>query len=154
MSKSTFLVAFVVMLMAGTFFTSCQSSAEKVDNAEAKVEDAQDNLTEVQKDATEQAKEDASEEEWRVFRADADARIKDNDMRIAELRQKMKTSGKTMDAVYSASIDALEQRNRDMKDRIENYQEANSNWTSFKREFDYDMEKIGESLKGLVVDNK
>ena len=29
-----------------------------------------------------------------------------------------------------------------------------SNWESFKREFNHDMDEIGQALKDLTVDNK
>ena len=45
----------VTALMAGTIFTGCQSSDEKVEAAQDKVQEAKQDLKEVQKDANAQA---------------------------------------------------------------------------------------------------
>lgn len=129
--------------MAGTIFTGCESSEEKVENAKADVKDAKQNLT-----------KEINAEEWRVFKTEAEAKIKFNEGRIVKLKEKQKSSGKTMDALYLTKIEALEQRNRDLRTKINTYDMSQSNWESFKREFNHDMEAFGKAFKDLGVDNK
>ena len=66
----------------------------------------------------------------------------------------MKKSGKTLDAVYEQRIDTLEKKNRDLKARVDAYDKSQSDWESFKREFNHDMDELGQAFKDLTVDNK
>jgi hypothetical protein len=60
-----------------------------------------------------------------------------------------------MDATYIASIDALEQKNAALKSKLNTYENnAQSDWESFKREFNHDMDQLGNSLRDLTVNNK
>jgi len=155
MIKAIFKSTSVALLFAGVFFSSCQSSAQKSDTAEAKVMDAKQDLQEAQKDANIAAQKAVDAEEWKVFKADTELKIKDNDTRIAELKAKMKTSGKKLDAAYVESIDVLEQKNKDLKNRMDAYSNnTQSDWNSFKREFNHDMDELGKALKDLTVNNK
>ncbi|MBK7336847.1 MAG: hypothetical protein IPJ00_12050 [Saprospirales bacterium] len=96
----------------------------------------------------------ANTEEWQAFRNETEARIKVNEARIAELKVKMKKSGKSMDALYADKINALEQKNKDLKTRMDNYEQNKTEWQAFKREFNRDMDELGQALKDFSVDNK
>jgi len=140
--------------MAGTIFTSCQSSIQKQEAAQAKVRDAKQDLNAAQKDAKAAAQVVATAEEWKAFRSESELKIKDNEIRITELNVKMKKPGEIFDALYAKKIANLEQQNKDMRARLEAYEKSQSNWESFKREFNHDMDAIGQALKDLTVDNK
>jgi len=48
----------------------------------------------------------------------------------------------------------LEQKSGEMKTKLEEYKEdGRENWISFKDEFNYDMEELGNALKDLKEDN-
>jgi chromosome segregation ATPase len=96
----------------------------------------------------------ANEEEWKAFKTETELQIKANENRIAELRAKMKKSGKTFDEMYEKNINNLEQKNKDLKARLNGYETNQSDWESFKREFNHDMDELGQALKDLTVDNK
>lgn len=147
-----FLVSLLILAMA--IFSGCQSSANKVEEAKEDVVEAKEELKEVQAEARAEAIVVANAEEWRVFKADSEAKIKENEIRIDELKVKMKKSGKTFDAMYEKNIIALEQKNKDMKVRITNYENNQSDWNSFTREFNHDMDELGQALKDLTVNNK
>ncbi len=148
------MLAVSTMFVASTFLTSCQSEAQKSETAQTKVQDAKADLKEAQTDAAVAAQKAATAEEWKVFKTDSEAKIKANEVRIAELKDKMKASGKTMDAVYAKNIDLLEQRNKDLKSRMDAYEKGQSDWESFKREFNHDMDELGVALRDLTVNNK
>ena len=143
----------VIILWAATLFTGCDSAAQKVDAAHAQVQDANQNLKAAQANADEVAQKMANTQEWKVFKAESDAQIKDNEAAIANLRVKLKTSGKILDVVYSKKIEALGNKNRAMKERMDDYEKNISNWESFKREFSHDMIELGNALKDLSVNN-
>lgn len=147
--RKPILILAVAMLTAGSFFTSCQTPAEKVDTAETNVDEAQQDL----KDAKQDEKV-ADAEEWKTFMTDTDLKIKANETRIAEIRVKKKTSDTKMDLVYTQRIDTLEQRNLAMRTWMNDYGKSNTDWAIFKREFNHDMDELGQALKDLTVDNK
>lgn len=119
------------------------------------MQDAKDDLKEVQQDANEEALKAAINEEWSVFKSESDAKIKANELIISDMKDKMKASAKKMDAIYAKNIDLLEQRNKDMRNRIDAYNNnSKSNWASFKREFNQDMDELALAFRDLTVNNK
>ena len=154
MQKSIFILTVTAILVAGITFASCETSAQKADSAQNKVEDAKADLKDAQKDANVAAQKAANAEEWRVFKSEIEIKIKDNENLLAELKTKKKSSGKSLDATYTKSIEALEQRNKDLNARLMAYDKGQSDWDSFKREFNHDMDELGNALKNITVNNK
>lgn len=154
--RITLALAFVAatLLTSGTAITGCQTTNEKVETAQDKVKDAEQELKVVQKDANVEAARVASAEEWQAFKDESELKIKGNEVRIAELKNKMKTSGKTLDSMYEQRIKDLEQKNKDLRARMLGYDKTQSNWETFKREFNHDMDELGQALKDLTIDNK
>lgn len=134
--------------------SGCQSSAQKQEAARNNVHDAREDLNAAQKDAKEIEQKVATAEEWRTFKSESDKKIKDNEIQIAELKVRMKRPGQVFDALYEKKITGLEQQNLKMKAKLDEYEKSQSNWESFKREFNHDMDELGKALKDLVVDNK
>jgi uncharacterized protein YicC (UPF0701 family) len=95
----------------------------------------------------------ATAEEWKEFKSQTEEKIHSNEKSIAELKAKIKKEGKTLDALRENKIDKLEQLNRDLKARLEEYEQNQSDWVSFKVEFNNDMDELGKALKDLLVDN-
>ncbi len=140
-------------LLGATSFTGCQTSAEKVESAKDDVENAKENLSQEQKDAQMEAKKKANEAEWKVYKLETEAKIDANDLRIKELRDNMKTSGKAIDKMYVSRIETLELKNNELRTRMDNYDKDQTNWESFKQELNYDLNQLGEGLKNLTVKN-
>jgi len=144
----------VVILIAGTALVGCKSSTKEEDASQQKVLDAKENGQGAE-DTLVAGKKAASAEEWQTFKNDTDSIIDVNEARIAELKLKMKKTGKSIDAKYDKNIEVLEQKNKNLKAKIEIYKnDANTDWQSFKREFNHDMNEIGQALKDLTIDNK
>jgi len=118
------------------------------------VQDARQDLNTAQKDANAAAQVVATAEEREAFRNESELKIKANEIRITELNVKMKKPGEIFNAIYEKKITSLEQQNRAMRARLVAYEKSQSNWDSFKREFNHDMDAIGQALKDLTVDNK
>lgn len=89
-----------------------------------------------------------------MFRSENDVVIRSNETRIAELKANMKKSEKAADKAYAERINALEQRNKELNDRMSNYESNQRDWESFKREFKHDMDAIGQGFNDLTVNNK
>jgi len=140
--------------MAGTIFSSCQSSIQKQEAAQDKVQDARQELNAAQEEVNAEAELVATAEEWKAFRNESELQIKANEVRITELNVKMKKPGEIFDALYEKKIANLELQNKEMRARLIAYEKRNSNWETFKREFNHDMNAIGQALNDLTVDNK
>jgi hypothetical protein len=149
-----FLTTLTIPLMAGIMFTGYWSSNQKQKAAQTKMAFANLDLIAAQEDANEVAQKAATAEEWITFRSESELKIRDNEIRITELNVKLKKPGEIFDARYEKKIAILELQNKDMKARLEAYEKIQSNWEPFKREYNHDMDAIGEALKDLMVDNK
>lgn len=152
MKKSIFTLALAAAFLTSVFMTGCQSSSEKADKAESKVVDAQQDLKDAEAKAA--AAKLKADDEWKLFKVESETKIADNDRTIADLREKMKSSGKKMSIEYAKNIDTLEAKSKALRTKIETYDTAQSDWEAFKREFNHDMDEIGNALKDLTVNNK
>ena len=59
-----------------------------------------------------------------------------------------------MDAMHENKIAKLEEKNRELKQKLDNYETSQSDWEAFKTEFNHDMDEFGKAFKDLTVDNK
>jgi len=142
------------MLIAGGLFTGCEtSSADKVDKAEENVAAAKANLKDAKKAEAVAIETEATEAEWKVFKEDSEAKIAMNKARIVEMKDKMKSSGKTMGKIYAGRIEKIEKKNVELKARLDNFENEQTDWDTFKREFDHDMGEIGKAFKELGTDS-
>ena len=153
MNKTIYTLA-ITSLLTATILTGCQNSTKKEQVAQDKVIDAQADM----KDATEElvvAKKEATAQQWKQFKAETNARIAENESRIAELKVKMNKTGNSIDAMYAKNIEELELKNKEIKVKVDTYKnDSNDDWESFKREYNHDMDQLNQSLKDITVDNK
>ena len=152
--KKTLFTLVITTLMAGTLLTGCQNISKKEETAQDNVEDARENLDDAKQELTD-ARKAATQEEWDTFKANTNATITENEIRIADMKARMKNTGKSIDAEYAKKIETLEQKNNQIKVNIEKYKnDSKSDWESFKQEYNRDMNELGRALKNLTVDNK
>ena len=144
--KTSNIMFFMSVLLLCFVTTRCTSPATKVDDAKENLQDAEQDLAKSLKDSTEAA-------DWKEFKVAAQTKIDANRSDIAALREKKSKGGKFMDPIYGEQILTLEQRSLALQTRIDDYEKYHSNWETFKREFDHDMEEIGKSLKDISADN-
>ncbi|NRT14643.1 hypothetical protein HNP99_000987 [Flavobacterium sp. 28A] len=145
MKRAIYTLAFA-LLITGTTLVSCKQTTEE-ETIEANTDESEG--TSVMVKSTTQNKE------WEAFKISTDSTINRNEMRIAELKVRMKDSKKTIDSSYQNKVIQLEEKNQEMKMKLDNYKnDANENWDSFKTELNYDMNELGNALKDLTVDNK
>lgn len=140
--------------MAGIMFTGYFSSTQKQKAAQTKMLYAKGDLIAAQEDANEIVQNAATAEEWNTFRSESELKIRDNEIRITELNVKLKKTAEILDVLYEKKIAILELQNKDMKARLEAYERIQSDWATFKREFNHDIIVIGDELKDLMVDNR
>lgn len=154
MKKTTITIAVAIMLIAGSVFTGCKSPVQKQEDAQSKVRDAKEDLNADQNDANAEERKVATAEEWYAFKSEADLKINSNKVHIAELTLKMNKPGAILDPLYKKRIQTLEEQNKQLNARIDAYAKNQSDWETFKREFNHDMDELGQALKGFMDDNK
>ncbi|PZX92054.1 hypothetical protein DOS84_17280 [Flavobacterium aquariorum] len=152
--KKSILTLAIAAFLIGSVVTSCKPNTEKEQAAQDSVDSAKVAVTEAEEDLDE-AKRTATAEEWQEFKDSTDAKIEENNAKIAELKLKIKKTGNDIDKAYQRNIDTIEQKNKNLKAKMDSYKnDANSDWQSFKREFNHDMDELGQSLKDFTVNNK
>lgn len=147
--KKTILSLAIISLFVGGILTSCNSSADKVDNAEQKVENAQEILEDANFELN-QAKRD-SIQQWKE---ETLLKINDNDKSILELKSKISGLKKDAKLKYEENIALIEQKNADLKKKFDDFKDdGQDDWQDFKIEFNRDMDELKEALKNLSVNN-
>ncbi|MBC7525270.1 MAG: hypothetical protein H7239_12635 [Flavobacterium sp.] len=132
------IVIFAIVL--GSIFTSFKTATQKDSGAKQ-------NITEAKQDLQETKVDNANE--WLKFKADSQAKILDNEKRIADLKVKMKKPGNTFDGLYRTRIEKLEAKNSELKSKLNNYDGNQTEWKTFKSDFNLDMKEIGNNIKNL-----
>lgn len=145
--KRSILILTIATFVISSILTSCKPNTEKEHVA-------QDNI-DTTKVAVTEAKRAATAEEWQQFKDAINVKIEENKTKIAELKLKIKETEKDIDNVYQKNIDTIEKKNKNLKAKLDSYKnDVDSDWQSFKREFNHDMDELGQSLKDFTVDNK
>ena len=138
-----------IMLTGSVSLLSCNNSTDSTtDN-----DDKKDTVVIEDKDNTVNERV-ATAEEWAEFKREAEQKIDANEKRIAELREKRKKAGKVMDKVYEERIEALQERNRNLRLKITNYETNKTDWDKFKEEFNRDMDELGKAIGDIFKDNE
>ena len=147
MKKIVYLFS-TIMLTGSVSMLSCNNTADTTDN-----DDKKDTVIIEDKDNTVNERV-ATAEEWAEFKREAEEKIDANEKRITELREKRKKAGKVMDKVYEERIEALQERNRNLRLKITNYETNKTDWDKFKEEFNRDMDELGKAIGDIFKDNE
>jgi hypothetical protein len=140
--------------MAGIILTGYRLSAQKQKAANAKLLYTKGDLNAVRKDENAVVQKPVNAEEWITFKSESERKIRDHEIRIAELFAKLEKQGEISDAHYKKKIANLEQQNKYLSARLVNFEKGPSNWESFKHGFIRDMDTIENALNNLTVSNK
>lgn len=143
--KKSFLVLAVFAFVGGSMFTGCNTPSQKVENAQENVVEANQELAK----ANEEYLADIT-----VYRQETAVRIAANEESIREFNARMAKDKRSAKADYKKRIADLDQKNRDMKLKMDNYkEEGKDKWLIFKAEFSHDMDEMGKAFKDLTVNN-
>jgi len=143
--RNTIMVFAVIASMAGMLLTGCGKTTEqKLDKAKEGVGDATQEL------------KDARAEylaEWENFKRESEAAIEANAKRIDAFKAKMDKATPTVKATYDKQVAVLEQRNRDLKKKLDDYKdEGQGKWEEFKTNFKRDMDDLAKTMTDLFKD--
>lgn len=139
------------ILIGGLSFSGCKTPDQKVNDAQIQVDNAKENLEKVETKAEFAEMKAANAEEWKIFKNESEAKIKTNEIRISELKSKIKRSGYPMDDLNAKRVDTLEMQNKMLQSKVDNYSKKMTDWETFKKEFNHDLEGLGKALKEFTV---
>lgn len=145
--RAVFFLSVVILILAGIGLGSCRSPA-------VKVEDPKQYLQEAKKDTADEVVTMSNQDEWKAFSDEAYAKIKSNENRIAELKQQVNSSHNRMYGIRDSGLDTLEMRNKELKQRIANYQNDVNGWESFKKNYNSNMDAQVMALRNFTVNTK
>jgi len=143
--KKSILAMAACTFIAGIVLTGCNTSSEQLENA-------QENVVEANKELAQANQEYLAD--ITNYRQETASRIAANEESIKEFNARIAHDKKAVKADYKKKIAALEQKNNEMKLRMENYKEdGKDKWFIFKTEFSHDMNEMGKAFKDLTVKN-
>jgi len=147
--KKIFIIMALIVFVAGTVFTSCQSSASKVDEAKDNLQVATENVIVANQELNQALKDSITQ-----FRISAKEKIKSNEEKIAALKVRIAKENAKTKINNDKKLAALEQKNKDMVNRLDNYNDIQQEkWDAFKVEYNHDMDELGDAFKDLTIKN-
>ena len=146
LATSILLGGAISILLASAIFISCDTGAEKVDNAKNKAVEADENFNKVNEEYLADIEN---------FKKETVAKIDANNVMIADFKAKTAYAKKEAKAYYDEQIAILQQKNIEMKAKLDAYEETGKdNWETFKAEFSRDMNDLGEAFKNFTIKNE
>ena len=143
--KRTILTMAITAFLAGAMLTGCQSSADKIENAEAKVREAQDKVV-----LANQELDQALKDSIQQFRKESEAELASNEKSIAEFKVKIAKERKENRAMYEKRMAELDQQNREMRRNLEEFNDVQRDkWESFRIRFKHDMDEHATAMKNF-----
>jgi tRNA G10 N-methylase Trm11 len=141
MIKNILLLA-AGLLILGAILTKCYSPSEKIENAQDNVLKANEEL-------------DKANQEYLAdienYKKEVAAKIEANNKSIAEFNARIANEKLTAKEDYQKKIIELDQKNTDMKKRLDEYKaDGKDKWTLFKEDFNHELERLTQALKELA----
>ena len=144
--KKSIITLVACTFITGAILTSCNNSAEKVENAQSNAIEANNDLDKANEEYLKEI------EKYRKETAD---KVAANDKSIAEFKARIEHEKNEAKADYQKKIVELEQKNSDIKKKMDDYKvEGKEKWEIFKAEFNRDMEELGKAFINFLVRNK
>ncbi|MFM2049235.1 MAG: hypothetical protein RI955_1783 [Bacteroidota bacterium] len=143
MKKIILVITFCFGIISlGLISIGCNSSSQKV-------EDAQDNVIEANKDL-EKANQDYLTD-IENYKKESTEKIDANNKSINDFNARIANEKADAKIAYKNKIVALEQKNNDLKKRLDDYKaEGKDQWKEFKSDFNHDMNKLNDDFKSLI----
>ena len=142
--KNKYFILTVMMLIAGLVQTGFCINGDKY------AKDYQDK----DKQAHQGVKNERTglDKDWHDFKVEAGLKIDANVKKIGEFKVKIKESGKELKAKYNKEVVILEQKNADLKIKLNGYKlDGKDKWEDFKKGFNRDMDDVGKGIKNFFA---
>ena len=132
--KKSYMPLVLSFFLITILLISCASPSEKVENAKEDVVDANNKLDTAIKNY---------QADINAYKTETASKIAANELAIKNFNSKIENEKKELRAKYLSKIEVLEKKNRDLKNKLDNYQDdGNDKWRTFKAEFDVEFGSI------------
>lgn len=139
----------LIVCVLGTGLNSCHSSTSKVDEAKENLKIATENLL-----AAKQEQSRTLTDSLNQFRITVKEKIRLNEIKIAAFKAGIVNEPVKAKNNTDKKLAGLELRNRNLLNRLHNYDNlSNEKWIVFRNEFNHDMDKLGEDIIGITINN-
>ena len=129
---------------------SCTNSPSKKADV---LEDAKENVLEAEQGLDKAVNDSINE--YARYKMEAEAKLVENDLKIAALKTNMKAERIEVRTNYEKQLNELEQKNAALKVSISEYQESDVNkWEKFKAIVNQDIEEIKLAITRMSENRK
>jgi len=143
MKTNIFKIAFLVFI-ATAAIASCSSSTEQKTEA---LEKAQTNLEEASQDL-DLARADSAE--FANYKIESEKTLRENELLIADMKDRMKAEKKESIAEYKQTLDSLGIQNSRLRSNLQMYSaEGKTRWELFKEDFNKELDALGKAISQL-----
>jgi len=142
----------IMGILAVVSLTTFAQEDKQAAEARKDVVEANKDVAKAKQDLRE-AKTDSAAD-YQKFKKESEMKIAANQKEITSLKNKKSKDTKDVREKYDKKVLALDQKNNELKMKIGGSSTTKtSNWTSFKNEFNHDMNELGDAIKDLGKDN-
>lgn len=135
-------IACIILLGMSNCKNSPTQKAENVEDAQEQLNTAEDDLQKALTDST---------NEYTRYKLECEAKLKENDQKIINLKAKLKAEKKEMRTEYEQDLLELEMKNAKLKTSIADYKETDkSKWEKFKTNFNKELNELGKSITKMT----
>lgn len=141
--KMTFLASVASVVLVGCNF-SIEQKAETLEKAKANVEEATQDLDIARQDSAEYAD----------YKIESEKRLRENELLIADMKDKVNSERKQSMANYKNQLDSLDKENAQLRNNMHTYNsQGKANWESFKKGFNKELDALGKAISQLAERN-
>lgn len=151
MKKSILFLGGTLFLILAAF-SGCQSSTSKLEKAKDKVQEAKMDLADSQTELYLIRLDTISK--YEQFKIEAEKIIIAQEKSISEIKARIATENKEINADYDKTLVLSEKKNSELKTKLADFKDdGQDKWIDFKNEFNHDINELGKTLKDLTVEN-
>ena len=133
----------ITLVMIASSFMAVGQENKKVARAREEVAEAKEELKEAMLD---------SAADFQSFKREAEIKIKENKIKITELRAKKSNEAKDVRIKYDNRVLALERKNNELKKRIKGGKAIKpSLWSKFKENYLRDLDALGQDINTFTL---
>jgi len=135
-------LAFITIFGMSNCKNSPADKAQKVENARENLNTAEQDLHAAVVDST---------NEYDRYKMESEAKLKENDLKIAQLKANLKSDKAEIRTKYENELTSLENKNAKLRTSIADYKETDKNkWEKFKSNFNQDLDELGQSISRIA----
>ncbi|HTB06682.1 MAG TPA: hypothetical protein VK806_06970 [Bacteroidia bacterium] len=142
--KTHILRTSLIGCLMGMAITGCNHSSEA-----DRVKDIKDTLSQ----ANQNIQQDSANDQQN-YRQQTETMLNQNDARIDQLREDIKSEQPDVRDKYNVELDTLKKRNSELETRLNGYKESDKGaWRKFKYDFNRDVDSVGKSISRFAERN-